>query len=142
MLCPVCQADNKEEDTSCTLCGTKMRTAGEQNGQQKRNSSQSIRRSRRKDAPGQVSEETEARNLLALRAYRISLFALIPGLALVLGPTAFVLGCLARQKCLRDPDFTLWGPLRASIAFGAAATVFNLVGFTLMYLGLRSAGVL
>jgi len=70
------------------------------------------------------------------------MLSLIPGLGLVLGPVAFILGTVVRFRCLRDPDFNLWGPLLAAIVFGGVVTVCNWVGFTLMYLDLHRAGVL
>ncbi len=97
---------------------------------------------RRKEQQEVLSPETEARQRLAKRAYRLSLLGLIPGLGLVLGPVAFVMGALLRRSCLRDPQFNLWGPVLASIWFGVAVTACNWIGFTLMYLGLRSAGIL
>jgi len=89
-----------------------------------------------------VPPETEASNRAALQAYRMSVAALIPGLGLVLGPVAFVLGSLARRRSLRDPHFSARGPVLAAIIFGAVVTFANWVGFTLMYLGLHRSGML
>jgi hypothetical protein len=132
MHCSSCQADNKDADTRCVSCGGELKPA----------KSSTRSRGRRKDPQGPLSPETEADNRAALRAYRVSIYSLIPGLGLVLGPMAAILGAVARLRCVRNPDFTLWGPLLASIIIGAVVTLCNAVGFTLMYFGLRSAGVL
>ena len=132
MRCPACQEDNKEGEPRCQSCGADLKPA----------SPSGRGRSRRKDPQGPLSPQTLASNRAALRAYRLSIFSLVPGVGLVLGPLALILGSLTRWRCLRDSEFTLWGPLLAAMGLGAAATVCNWVGFALMYLGLRSAGIL
>jgi|SRR6516164_1443798 hypothetical protein len=82
------------------------------------------------------SPETEARNRAAVRAYRVSLWGLIPGLGLICGPAAVVMGTWIRSWCKSDPDFSALGPLNASIGFGLFIAVVNWIGATLMIMGL------
>jgi hypothetical protein len=83
-----------------------------------------------------LSPETEARNRAALRAYRVSLLGLVPGLGLVCGPAAVLMGGWIRSWCKSDPAFTAVGPLNASVAFGIFVTAANWIGATLMVVGL------
>jgi hypothetical protein len=130
MNCPVCHAENKEGSSLCHACGARLgpRPAGKAS------------RNRRRDPQGPLSPETEARHRAARTAYRVAVLGLVPGLGLVFGPVAVGLGVLARQRGLKDLEFTLWGPVFAAIIFGAIEGVFNWAGFTLMFLGLRSTG--
>jgi hypothetical protein len=79
-------------------------------------------------------------NRPALRAYRISILSVLPGVGLVAGPVGFVLGLIARRRGRRDPHFTARGPALAAIILGTLTTVTNWAGFVLMYFGLRAAG--
>lgn len=132
MHCPVCRAENKEGSSVCQACGASL--GAPPAGRRARNP--------RREPTGPVSAATEARIRAARIAFRVSVLSLVPGLGLVLGPAAVLLGTLARQRGLKDPQFTLWGPVYAAIFFGAAVTVCNWAGFILMFLGLRSAGLL
>jgi hypothetical protein len=71
----------------------------------------------------------------------VAAVGLIPAVGLVFGPLAIVLGILARRQALANPEFTLWGPVLASIYFGIAITFCNWLGFPLIFLGLRQLGV-
>src|SRR5436305_15062518 len=51
------------------------------------------------------SEQVQLRNPEAARAYRVSIYGLIPPLSLVLGPLAVLLGLRARRRGRRDPTF-------------------------------------
>src|SRR4051794_2731484 len=99
MRCPACQTETQESTSHCHACGAQFDS---------RRASKPAR-NRRRDPQGHVSPETEARLQFARTAYRVSVLGLIPGLGLVLGPIAVVLGILARQRALKDPEFTLWG---------------------------------
>jgi hypothetical protein len=68
----------------------------------------------------------------ALRAYRLSIFGLIPLAGLVLGPIAVVLGLLARGYGRKDPAFTAHGPAVAAIVLGAADAATNWLGVGLI----------
>jgi hypothetical protein len=129
MYCPACNTDNDKDARTCSCCGAELKP------------SRVVRNGRGRCPTGPLSPLTEANHRAALRAYHVSVAALTPGLGLVLGPIAMVLGALARPGCQSDPDFSLHGPLRASLLLGAAITFCNWLGFALMYLGLRSAGM-
>jgi hypothetical protein len=77
-------------------------------------------------------------NRPALRAYRLSLYGLIPVAGLVLGPVAVVLGALAARKARSDPTFTAQGPLLASVVIGTIDALTNWAGVILMAMGLWS----
>ncbi len=132
MQCRVCQKETQEGASSCPNCGTPL------------NSKPPNRpaRNRRRDPQAPVSPETEARHRFARTAYRVAILGLIPGLGLILGPIAVVLGIVARRRALKDPEFTLWGPVFGAIIGGSIIALCNGVGVTLMVLGLRSAGLL
>ncbi len=132
MRCPACQAENKEGEAVCQACGNQL--GSRPRGKAVRN--------RRRDPQGPVPAATEARHRAARTAWRVGVLGLVPGLGLILGPLAMILGALAHFRARKDSEFTLWGPVYASIVFGAIDTVFNWGGFALMFLGLRSAGVL
>lgn len=131
MQCSACQAETQNGDSLCPACAAKLKPR-----------SPKPARNRRRDPQGPVSPETEARHRAARKAFRVGVAGLVPGLGLVLGPLAVVLGGLVRRQAIRDPQFSLWGPAYAAIGLGGVVTVCNWVGFTLMFLGLRSSGVL
>src|SRR4051812_15999759 len=115
MHCSACQAKNKDGETLCHSCGASL--SSHRSGKPARN--------RRRDPQGPVSPETEARHRAARKAFLVSVAGLVPGLGLVLGPVAVILGSLVRRQALQDPQFNLWGPAYAAITFGAAITVCN-----------------
>ena len=67
------------------------------------------------------------------RAFRLSLWSLVPGLGLLLAPVAFVLGCLIVRKSPRD-DMAR-GQARVAIVFGALVTLAQWIGLVLMIRG-------
>ena len=127
MRCPACNAENGEDASRCGSCGGAL---GRKN-----------RKSRVRAAPEEwvtpFAGRPEGLNRPALLAYRLCIAGLMPGLGLVLGPAALVLGGLARRRGLADPGFTAEGPARAAVWLGAAITLTNWLGLALMILGLR-----
>lgn len=75
-----------------------------------------------------------------MMAYRYSVFGLIPLLGLVLGPLAVLYGLIAWRQSRTDP--TVWRSSHVTFAlvFGVAEVVCNVLGITLMVLGLISPG--
>jgi hypothetical protein len=124
MRCPACNAENDREAASCAACGAALPRRPRRRGIAEES-----------DTP--FGSNVEEPNRPALRAYRLSVWGLIPLCGLVLGPVALVLGSRARARARTDPDFTAWGPVLASIVLGALVTVTNWVGVVLMLLGLR-----
>src|SRR5262249_37555390 len=130
---PGCSADNKEGAKTCAACGAELKPS--RPGR--------LGRNRGRSGPnGPLTLLTQANHRAASRAYGIALAAMIPGLGLILGPLAVILGLIARRRALNDPDFHLKGPLCASLIFGAATTACNWIGFGMMFLGLLRLGVL
>jgi hypothetical protein len=74
------------------------------------------------------------RNPLALASYYCGVFSLIPCLALILGPTALVLGILGYRKRATDPRLHGAGHAIAGIILGLLTSLANygLVGFGLV----------
>jgi hypothetical protein len=91
--------------------------------------------SEKSDTP--FSPYAEGWNRAALRAYRICIFGLIPGMGLLLGPAAVLLGALAWRSGRSDPAFTAQSPARAAMVLGALIGLTNAAGVTLMILGWR-----
>jgi hypothetical protein len=128
MRCPSCQTENVASATTCIECGNALPRRSRP------------RRATVDELDNPFSGPFKPVNLPALRAYWVALWSMIPGLGLLLGPLALLLGLRARRSCLSDPEFTARGPLLASLVLGSAVSVTNWVGVTLMVLGLRNAG--
>jgi hypothetical protein len=76
----------------------------------------------------------EGPNRAARLAYLVAVAALVPGLGLVLGPVAVILGLLAYRR-RREPAFTAHGAARAAIGLGFLLTFTNWGGLVLMVVG-------
>jgi len=123
MQCPACNADNGEEATRCAKCGATLSRRRRRNGGD--------------DTDTPFSRYIDPANRPAVRAYRLAVLSLVPGLGLLLGPAALVLGVAARRRGAANPDFTARGPAAAAVLFGAMTAVTNWAGLVLMVLGLR-----
>jgi hypothetical protein len=120
MRCKTCNAENGATAKRCAACGKRLG---------------SPRRGLAEESVTPFSPEAEARGRLALRAYRLSVFGLIPFVGLILGPVAAVLGAVAHHRGKSDPAFKAKGPALAAIILGFLITVTNWVGVTLMLVG-------
>ena len=120
MRCKACNAENEETAKRCAACGKRLGKP---------------RRGLAVESATPFSPEAEARGRLALRAYRLSLFGLIPFVGLVLGPLAALLGAVAHQRGKKDPSFQARAPALAAIVLGLLITVTNWFGVMLMILG-------
>jgi hypothetical protein len=122
MRCPACEAQNPNDATQCSACGKAL-----------------TRRPRRRgsgdDADAPVSPEAERRNSAAAHAYRLCLWGLVPGLGLVLGPVATVLGAMARIRGDRVPGFSGKGPATVAILLGILIAASQWAGVALMVIG-------
>jgi len=123
MQCPACNAENGEEATRCAKCGGTL--------------SRRRRRNSVEDTDTPFSRYIEPANRPAVRAYRLAVLSMVPGLGLLLGPVAVVLGAAAGRRGKANPDFTARGPAAAAVMFGAMTAVTNWAGLALMVLGLR-----
>jgi hypothetical protein len=123
MRCPACDAQNPNDATRCSGCGKALPARA---------------RRRSADEPDAPRDpEAERRNAAALRAYRICLYGLVPGLGLVLGPVGLVLGVVARVRGAKVPEFTAGSAAMAAVLLGALITATQWVGATLMVVGWR-----
>jgi hypothetical protein len=77
------------------------------------------------------------RGVLAVWAYRLSLCGLLPGLGLVLGPVALVLGLVAAGSSWRKLGFKSGSLCIAAIVLGLLLTLTQWWGLYLMIRGLR-----
>src|SRR5689334_17447967 len=127
MRCPGCNVENAAEASRCGSCGSPLRPPR-----------QPARR-RGVEEVHQALRGTGAETSWAARqAYRVCVLGLIPGLGLLLGPAAVVLGSLTYLGKFDKPldpraQNLAWG----SVLLGALIALTNWLGLTLMILGLR-----
>ncbi len=124
MNCPTCHAENAAEAVTCTRCGRSLQVNGDR----------SARRSgsRRRSSEAAEAAVTDTNNPAAWRAYRVSLWSVVPGLGLLLGPVATVLGC--RAVCDAGDDLSASNRAKAAIVFGAGSALTQWLGVALIYL--------
>jgi hypothetical protein len=82
-------------------------------------------------------QAAEVHGPLAVRAYRWGVYSLIPGVGLLLGPTAFLLGCWAWLRNRKDPDRKGVSLSKAAMVLGFLTGVTQWAGLALMVLALR-----
>ena len=123
MLCPACNAENPNTISRCTSCGGTLKSKPRRRGL-----------AAETDTP--FAPRTEACNRAALRAYHICLLGLIPGVGLLCGPAAMVLGLIARHRGTKEPGFTADSPALAAILLGCAIALTNWLGFVMMVIGI------
>src|SRR5207244_1213918 len=85
MTCPACRAEVAADGARCTACGHLF-------GRRRR------RRGGATDTDTPFSPKTTVHNRPALRAYRIGVLAIVPGIGLIAGPLALILGVIARRR--------------------------------------------
>ena len=98
------------------------------------------RRRAEEDLVDPLAVPVDGTNRVALRAYRLSQWGLIPGVGLVLGPIAIILGLVAGYRGRSDPEYTFQAPARAALVLGGLVAVTNWIGLVLIVLGWRSLG--
>jgi hypothetical protein len=123
MRCPACNVENAPDATRCSGC-------------QKSLARRPRRRNASESADGPVDPEAERRNAAAMRAYRMCMLALIPGLGLVLGPVALAMAGIARARGKRVAGFNHLGLSMAVMILAALITATQWAGVTLVWLGL------
>jgi hypothetical protein len=124
MHCPACNADNASDARRCVACQARI-----------------PRRSRRRNDLGDLpfDPDSDPRLARALRGWRLSVFALIPFVGLVLGPTAFLLGLLSYRRGEADLAASGNGHALAAMIMGGLTGLTNWVGVLLMVVGLATA---
>ena len=130
MRCPSCNAETPE-GLSCAACGRPL-PAPRRKPARKRGVEEVL------ETP--FSRHVEPANRPAMRAFRVAVYALVPGLGLLLGPLAVFLGARAGWRGRSDPAFTARIPARAAVVLGGLISVTNWVGLALMIAGWRRAG--
>lgn len=121
MNCPACHAENTSEAAVCSACGRSLRD---------RPARRSSPRRRNNDAAEAAA--VDSNNPAAWRAYRVSLWSIVPGLGLLLGPVAAVLG----YRAVRDAgdDYSARNRARAALVFSIGSTLTQWLGVVLIYL--------
>ncbi len=89
------------------------------------------------DAAQSFAEQIGPHNAFARWAYRCIVLGLVPGLGLVAGPAAVILGFVVRRRAGRNPDYQTKWLARSAILLGAVLTVTTWLGLYLMIRGLR-----
>jgi hypothetical protein len=122
MLCPGCETQNSDDAVKCAACGKPLQG-----------------RKRRRPSSEEVDSTTDPKaeqcNRAGLRAYRISVWGILPGAGLVLGPVAMLLGIVAAIRGNGVPGFTAKGLAILSVLLGAVITACQWTGVVLMVLG-------
>lgn len=75
----------------------------------------------------------DGNNPAAHRAFCMSIWSVAPGLGLILGPAAMVLGY--RASCNAGDDRSARNRARSAVLFGAASTFTQWLGAVLIYSG-------
>ena len=122
MRCPACKAENPNDVKKCTSCGEAF-------------TPRQRRRAAADDANGASNPEAELHNAAALRAYRICLYSLIPGVGLLLGPVGLFLGVVAAIRSRGVPGYSAKGVALGAILLGTLVTATQWAGVTLMAIG-------
>jgi hypothetical protein len=124
--CQSCQADNPAGAARCEACGARL-------GPKPR------RRGGPEDLATPFSAQADPRDREAQIAYRVCVYGLIPGLGLLLGPLALLLGLRTRWRYRHDAEpFKAAGTANAAVLLGSLLALTNWAGLVLMVLGLRS----
>src|SRR5262245_54102957 len=125
MDCPACRAENPSTAVACTSCGHSLRE----------NTSEAPTRrsgSRRRNAEASEAAVTDSSNPAAWRAYRVSLWSIVPGFGLLLEFLAMALGYLAVRSA--GDDLSASNRAKAAVVIGAGSVLTQWLGITLIYL--------
>jgi hypothetical protein len=122
MRCPACNAENPNDVRKCASCGEAF-------------SPRQRRRAAVDDGNGASNSNADMHNAAALRAYRLSLYAMIPGAGLLLGPIALILAIVAAVRSRGVPGYTARGVAIGAILIGILVTATQWAGVTMMAIG-------
>jgi hypothetical protein len=86
---------------------------------------------RRRIADASEAAVVDSKNPAAWRAYRVSLWSIVPGVGLLLGLVAMLLGCQAVRSA--GDDLSASNRAKAAIVIGAGSAVTQWLGVTLIY---------
>jgi hypothetical protein len=124
MDCPACQTANAEDAVICAACGRALK------------SSRRRSEARRRAMEVREAAAVDTNNPAAWRAYRVALWSLMPGLGLVLGPIAIVLGWRAVRQA--GDDLSARYRSIAAVLFGVLITLTQWIGVTLLIYNWRA----
>src|SRR5258708_2800932 len=114
MRCPSCNAENDKDASQCSSCGQALKKSKRRGGQTEANSP--------------FSWPVAPANWPVTRAYWAACLGLIPGLGLLFGPAAVLLGFIGKAHVKTDPACTQPGQATAAIVLGSLATLTNWLG--------------
>ncbi len=129
MDCPACHAQNPSSAVACAACGHSLR-----NQNAGGNVDRSARRSgsRRRNSEASEAAVVDSKNPQAWRAYRVSLWSIVPGFGLLLGVVAILLGWRAVYGA--GEDLSASNRAKAAMVIGAGSMITQWLGVALIYL--------
>jgi hypothetical protein len=128
MLCSVCRTENPAANSRCSSCGNSLNVL---------RSSRVRRRVGADEIDTAFTPTTNPANAAANRAFRVSLYAMIPVVGAVLGPFAVLLGVLALWRPRPGAILTAHASGYAAVVLGGLVTLTNWAGLTLIALSFR-----
>jgi hypothetical protein len=133
MNCPACHAENAAESVTCSACGKPLRPSSASSHTVPPDRPSRRSGSRRRGAADEGEGAGSDTDPAAWRAYRVSLWSLVPGLGLLLGPAAVMLGYRAARNVTTDAASR--NRAKAAVLFGALVTLTQWLGLALMVRG-------
>ena len=128
MRCSSCNVENAKEASRCVSCGVALTKKSKRRG------------GGQVEMPSPFSWPVDPLSWPCTRAYWAAMAGLIPGVGLVLGPVAVVLGFIGWRHVKAEPACTVSGQATAAVVFGTLETLTNWVGLWLMVLGWPGSG--
>jgi F0F1-type ATP synthase membrane subunit c/vacuolar-type H+-ATPase subunit K len=122
MLCRSCRASNPPSAVRCRKCGQRL---PRRPGSEEDDEDDDYDDDDEDDVDEVVSSIVPYKNAQALVAYYCGIFGLIPGLGLILGPTAAVMGFLGARYARENPRAKGQGHAVAGIVLGMVETLLN-----------------
>jgi hypothetical protein len=132
MRCAGCGVENKPEAVQCQECGHSLTKLGRVKSRKRRRKKPAM-----EEADSPFSPDIELPNLPAAKAYRVSVWSIIPGVGLFLGPLGIMLGVIARWRGRSVPGFTARHLAKAAVVLGFLTGATNWTGLALIWMGLR-----
>jgi hypothetical protein len=132
MNCPACHVENPTVAVTCFACGASLKSEPAESASAPPRQSERRSGSRRRGPAdeGESAAAGEVTDPATLRAYRVALLSLVPGLGLLLGPAAVVLGLLAARRV--PEDIASRNRAKVAVLCGAVVALTQWIGFVLM----------
>jgi hypothetical protein len=132
MDCPSCHSENVAEAVDCSTCGRSLRSdeaGATPSGQPSPRGGSRRRRNTNADNDDAANDND---NPAARRAYVVTLWALLPGLGLLLGPAAVFLGWRAVRG---SSGASSRNQAKVAVLFGVLIALTQWLGVALMIYG-------